>query len=857
MAPSFGIMARLATLRRIWLGGFVGFACLIRLEAAAPGTNSTHWAFQPLKRVEGKARGVDDFFPQPLPSEADRRTLIRRLSFDLRGLTPSMEEVEEFVKEARSGAYERLVERFLGSQQYGERWGRHWLDLVGYADSNGYFSADSDRPLAWKYRDYVVRSINSDKPLDLFITEQIAGDELVGYIAGGDVTPEMVEPLIATHFWRNAPDGTMESDGNPLEVKVDKYAVIEGNVQILGSAFLGLTLQCARCHDHKFEPVTQEEYYRLQAILRPAFDVDHWLKPDKRVIEVGTREEREAHKKRVAEVERDLKTFKESLEGLTAPFRKQVIEENLAPVDTALRKSIQKALDTKEKERSEAMKSLLKTNAALVEVSDEALQKRFPVFAAAAEPIRQAMKKRESERPAPLEQIAATYETTNALPVHHLLVRGNHANEGQVVEPGPPKVFGGPKSKVQSRKSSDGAGLERDRSPVAARRNGGGLASSDGDPGDVAAASADLPSSDSGKAGRPRSSGRRLELARWLTSPENPILARALVNRVWHYHFGKGLVATVENLGQSGSRPLNPELLDWLAGELVRSGWSLKHVHRLILNSATWKEACGSVISRSVIIESALNTESLITDSLFHRLDAESLRDAMLAVSGELDLTLGGPYVPTKTDGQGQVVIAETQAGAHRRSIYLQQRRTSPVNFISTFDGPAHNPVCVQRVTSTVALQSLSLLNSDFVRARAKAFAKRVMKRAGVLNVETTEKIASSPLPSPPSDGGEGESSSAVRKTNAVVVASNNGEKERLPLPDPLLPRREEREKDALRLAFELAYSRPPTAVEFSAAQAFLREQRAVYAEKPDATEKVWADLCQMLLASNAFLYVD
>src|ERR1051326_3989731 len=305
MCTCFGTVMRTP---RAWsrLGGLLVVALLGCPLPARPATNSTHWAFQPLRRPAVPAsalpNAVDAFVSsapakkrRSLAPEANRRALIRRLSFDLRGLPPSVEEVADFLKDTRPEAYERLVERFLASPRYGERWGRHWLDLAGYADSNGYFSADSDRPLAWKFRDYVVRSIGADKPLDRFIQEQIAGDELAGYVSGGDVTPEMIDLLIATPFWRNAPAGTGESDGNPLEVKVDRYAVLEGNVQIVGSAFLGLTLQCARCHDHKFEPVTQADYYGLQAILRPAFDPERWLKPNERAIETGLRSEREAH----------------------------------------------------------------------------------------------------------------------------------------------------------------------------------------------------------------------------------------------------------------------------------------------------------------------------------------------------------------------------------------------------------------------------------------------------------------------------------------------------------------------------------------------------------------------------------
>ena len=262
-----------------------------RSKTPSPATNKVdfqnqpHWAFKaPVRPPEPKVKNqtwphnaLDRFVLARLekeklaPSaEADRATLIRRLSFDLLGLPPSPKEIAEFVENQETNAYDKLVERFLASPHYGERWGRHWLDVAGYADSNGYFDADSDRPLAWKYRDYVVRSFNSDKPFDRFIREQIAGDEMAGYQPDGDITPEVAELLTATHFLRNGPDGTSESDGNPNELRVDRYSVIEGNVQIIGSAMLGLTVQCARCHDHKFDPITQQDYFRMQAFFAPA-----------------------------------------------------------------------------------------------------------------------------------------------------------------------------------------------------------------------------------------------------------------------------------------------------------------------------------------------------------------------------------------------------------------------------------------------------------------------------------------------------------------------------------------------------------------------------------------------------------
>jgi hypothetical protein len=261
-----------------------------------------HWAFTRARRPEapavrevGRLRSSIDRFIQAaleakglsLAPEADRFTLVRRVCFDLTGLPPAPEQVERFVQDGAPDAYEQMVERYLASPRYGERWGKYWLDAAGYADSNGYFNADTDRPLAYRYRDYVIQSWNADKPLDQFVQEQVAGDELAGFKPGGVVTPDIMERLVATHFLRNAPDGTGESDGNPDEVRADQYAVLEGTTQVIGSSLLGLTLQCARCHDHKFEPITQRDYYQLYAILRPAFDLERWVKPQARVLELS------------------------------------------------------------------------------------------------------------------------------------------------------------------------------------------------------------------------------------------------------------------------------------------------------------------------------------------------------------------------------------------------------------------------------------------------------------------------------------------------------------------------------------------------------------------------------------------
>jgi len=749
----------------LWLA--VGLALISFATKAAsenqtiPDLTTNHWAFKPpIRPATPKVRNqkwlrnvIDNFVlarleqNKLLPSpEADRATLIRRLSFDLIGLPPTPQEVDEFVNDKNSGAYDKLVERLLNSPHYGERWGRHWLDAAGYADSNGYFNADSDRPLAYKYRDYVVRSINDDKPFDRFIQEQLAGDELCGYQPDGDITPEMEELLVATHFLRNAPDGTGESDGNPLELKVDRYSVLEGNVQILGSALLGLTVQCARCHDHKFEPIKQTEYYALQAILRPAFDPERWRKPNERALTVGTRVAREENKRQLEKYDREIKALNESLEGLTAPFRKLSLRENLEKVPEPTRAALQKAIDTKEKERTEEMKALLKTNDAVVQIKDEDLLKRFPELAAGHTSLKDAIKKREAERPSPLPQIAVLTEPDTELPKHHLLVRGVYANEGAEVPPGVPAVF-------------------------------------------CTAGNSYQPASSSGQ----KNSGRRLALARWLTSPEHPVVARVLVNRVWQHHFGEGLVATVDNLGITGAQPTHPDLLDYLATEFVQSGWKLKSLHRLIVTSATYRQS-GALRDAAYAVDPE---NKLLWRYPLQRLDAESVRDAILFTCGDLNLEVGGPYVPTKANSDSQVVVDEANAGAKRRSLYLQQRRTHPLTLLQVFDTAQMNPNCTRRNPSTVSLQSLALLNSDFIRARSRAFAQRLEKECGA-------------------DGNQ-----------------------------------------RLERTFLLALGRKPNPAERSAAEEFLQAQAAHYADKPDKTGRVWTDFCQMVLAGNSFLYVE
>jgi Protein of unknown function (DUF1553)/Protein of unknown function (DUF1549)/Planctomycete cytochrome C len=765
MPPEDPLSADDKALVRRWIQG--GARGLPSAEEAASG-GPDHWAFRPVVRPkppepsDGRRvrTDVDRFVIRALEArgltlaeEADRATLLRRVCFDLTGLPPSVREIAEFLADPAADAYERMVDRYLASPRYGERWGQHWLDAAGYADSNGYFNADSDRPLAWRYRDYVIRAVNDDKPFDRFVQEQLAGDEMAGYAPDGDVTPEMVALLAATHFLRNAPDGTGESDGNPDEVRVDRFTVLEGNVQILASSMLGLTVQCARCHDHKFEPIRQTDYYGLQAILWPAYDPDRWLKPSERVATIGTRAARAEHARLNKEIDERIKGLREKLAESAKAYRERVVQGKLAAFEEPLRTQLKAALDKPAKRRSDAETALLKDHKLDAAAGDEKLAKQFPEFAESRKKIETEIGEAEKKRPAPLGKVAILTDAHRDVTPHHVLVRGDYRAFGPEVAPSAPQILCGP-------------GHEFRVEPLAEGHWG---------------------------------SGRRTALARWITAPDNPLLARVTVNRVWQQHFRRGIVATADNFGYTGDDPSHPELLDYLASEFVRSGWSMKALHRLILRSAVYRQSS----STSAKARELDPDNILLAHFPLLRLDAESVRDAMLAVGGELDLRMGGPYVPTKRQPDGDVVVDERHDGAHRRSIYLQRARSQILSMLDVFDAPRIVTNCPRRARSTIPLQSLSLLNSDFVTLRSKALADRV----------------------------EHEAVNAVHGDQAI--------------------------ESRIAYAYLRAVGRGPDAAERAAAAKFLAQQPMQYAGQPDARDRAWQDFCHMLLASNAFLYVE
>lgn len=546
-------------------------------------------------------------------SEADRATLIRRLSIDLTGLPPEPWEVERFVADDDPRAFDQLLDRLLASPGYGERWARHWLDVAGYADSEGGQNEDRIREEMWRYRDYVIRSLDSDKSYDRFLMEQIAGDELADWSDPNQITPEVADNLVATGFLRTAPDRTFAEITNFVP---DRLELIADEMRILGSAVLGLSLHCSRCHDHKFDPIPQRDYYRLAALLKDAYDEHDWLPPAQRRLTTVSSEERSDYLARKGAWEKSLEELKAKLERTT-----------------------------EEERRAELQKKI------------ESLEQAAP-----QEPMIRALWSRGDPSPT------------------FVLLRGNYLMPGREVGPGVLSVL------------SDG------QTPL-----------------DIAAP---WPNA--------TSTGRRLALARWLTQPDHPLTHRVIANRVWALHFGRGIVATLDDFGHAGSEPSHRELLDWLALELVRSEGSLKQLHRKMLSSQAFRQS-------TLVSQQALRLDpdnALLSRMPLVRPEAEVIRDRMLFVSGRLDRHRFGEPVAVDEHAGGLVTVQASPQG-ERRSIYVLQRRTKLATILETFDSPQMSPNCTQRDESLVPLQALHLLNNSSVHELAQHFANRIQNEAG------------------------------------------------------------------------------------------------------------------------------
>jgi mono/diheme cytochrome c family protein len=624
------------------------------------------WAFQPprpvkvpVPRQSRQVRNpIDAFVLQKLEQrglslspEADRLTLLRRAYVDMTGLPPEPGEVRAFLADHSAFAYEKMIDRLLASPRYGERWGRYWLDVAGYADSEGKREQDLLRPHAWRFRDYVIRSLNADTPYDRFLLEQIAGDELADYETAPEITAEIYDNLVATGFLRMVPDPTW---ANITGYVPDRIDVIADEMDVLGSAVMGLTMKCARCHDHKLDPIPQRDYYRLLAVFKGAYDEHDWLKPEVRpglgpVSQdvVGGR-----HLPQVATAER------RAWQDHNARIQKDI---------DALRATLQQLAQDPNHQ-----KTLAETKGQIAALESRRL---------------------------PEPRIQALWDRGEPSPTY-IYRRGDPMNPGRLVGPGVPSVLADGKTKLDVKPPWPNA----------------------------------------------KKTGRRLAFARWLTRPDHPLTARVLVNRLWKHHFGTGIVKTLGNFGKAGAPPTHPELLDWLAGQLVERGWSLKAIHRLMLTSATYRQSSAVTFERK-----RLDPDNALCSRMpLARLDAEALYDSLLLVAGRLDEKRFGPGDPVTVRADGLVTPVETQRG-WRRAIYIRQVRKQLPTHLETFDFPQMNPNCLERRDSTVATQALHLMNNGMVYRLAEDFARRVCKEAGadrLKQIELAYLIALSRYPS-------------------------------------------------------------------------------------------------------------
>ncbi len=684
--------------------------------------------------------------------EAPDEKLMRRAYFDLIGLPPTPEQIREFQSDRAPGAYERLLDKLLASPHYGERWGRQWLDAVGYVDTTG---KDFDPKKAeyaegmWRYRDYVIRSINADKPWSRFLMEQIAGDELVDWQVAGPYTPEMLELLTATGYMRNVLDITEEDISN---LPVERYEALFKLVEKVSSSTLGLTMGCARCHTHKFDPIPQRDYYRFLNLFATSYNPVDWLQPQNRHLWTVSKSEKEEIDRYNAQFDAPLAELNKELAAIKKPYEKKLLEEKLLLIPEAIREDTRTAVETAADKRDEIQKYLFLRFGAKLRVSDADARKGFTeAEKAAAARLDDAIKEEEGKK-RKLEKVQALWDVGKP-PLIRLLQRGSAESPGPKVTPGFPEVLCGGRTDAARPEETQG-----------------------------------------------KSSGLRLAFAKWLTSRENPLAARVVVNRIWQGHFGTGLVATADNFGKMGAPPVNQELLDWLAVDFMDHGWSAKRLHRLIMESSVYRQSARQGGTAWVAKARAMDPDNrLLWRMNLRRLEAEALRDSVIAVSGKLDNTVGGPAIPLEMQADGLQVVSskEGDAGRWRRSIYLAARRTYPVSFLGVFDYPIIDVSCARRVPSATPLQSLTMMNDPFVWEAARHMAARAEGIAGS-GGSTAEKIAA---------------------------------------------------------AYLLALSRQPTAAEVKQGAEYLRAQQELFGEGGPA--KALGSLAQMLLSSNEFLYVD
>jgi hypothetical protein len=750
--------------------GFVGCLALsatLLFPAEAPHVftpaQKNYWFFQPVKQspvpaVKNKAwvkTPIDEFILakleenklQPNP-RADKLTLLRRVTVDMTGLPPAQEEIQAFLSDKSPSAWEKVVDRLLASPAYGERWGRHWLDVARYADSNG-FKADETRPNVWRYRDYVIKAFNDDKPYDRFVKEQIAGDELY---------PGNTEALTAMGFNRHWIDET-----NAPDLFERRHQTLDDMTTVTGVAFLGMTFGCAKCHDHKFDPILTKDYYRLQAFFAntafgdgplPLADPEAKRKYEDQYAawDAKTKDIRAEMEKIMAPILEDRK--KHSATVMTDEVQAVVAKD--AALRTPLEQQVYHIAETRFGGLGDPVKALKGDNA-----------KRY------AE-LKGQLASFDSLKPPPLPEGQFMTDLNATAPPTYILHGGSRFAPGDEVQPGVLSILDPSDAKI-----SPPEGVN--------------------------------------------STGRRSALAAWLTDPSNPLPARVMVNRIWHYHFGRGIVATPGDFGKMGARPTHPELLDYLASYFVDNGWSIKKVHRLILLSNAYQEAS----DYDAKIGDADPDNKLLWRYPRRRMEAEAIRDSMLATAGLLNPQPGGPGVyPPVPPGLITELSATAVAGgwrtekdpaqSDRRSVYIFVRRNLPYPLLQEFDTANTFESCDYRKNTVTAPQSLDLLNNELVLDWARSLAGRVLNDSGLAPAAQVDR------------------------------------------------------------AFRLAYGRGASAEEQKIAEDFLAKQMPImaqrlagdYKSKPPlpanlpqgidpARAAAFVDLCHMLMDSNEFLYIN
>ncbi|MBS1810105.1 MAG: DUF1553 domain-containing protein [Acidobacteria bacterium] len=719
-----------------------------------------YWAFvKPVRpavpQIQGVTHPIDAFIQAELQKKslapsapADKATLLRRVTFDLIGLPPTPDELSAFLADNSPQAYEKVVDRLLASPKYGERWGQHWLDVVRFGETNG-FELDAERQQSWRYRDYVVNALNADKPYDQFLREQIAGDE---------IDPNNFEAHVATGFLRAGPQHVVSGNLDKAELRQE---YLTETMLGLGSGIMGLTVGCARCHDHKFDPILQSDFYKLQAFFAAT---------DNTEFTRATKAETEAYQAAMQQHNAKIKVIKDQLQEMEKPFREKLIAEKRQALDL---KYLQ-ALETPKDQRTPEQKELAKYAENKLDVKYEELLVVIPEdIKTKRSALRRKMHNLAWEEPTPLPKALSVSDRLDPVPASYVFKGGEVHSPTREVKPNFPKVT-----------LSRGAREEAEIAPMG------------------------------------KSTGRRTALAKWLTSPDHPLTARVMVNRLWLHHFGRGLVATPNDFGRNGSGVTNQALLDWLATEFMASGWKLKAMHKLMLMSATYQQSSANDPAMAKIDPD----NKLLWRANRQRLDAEALRDTILAASGALNEQMGGPSIRvplepevvenifTEYEPDNLWPVHPDSKQHTRRSLYLLRKRNVKLPMLVAFDTPDLMSVCGARNVSVHSLQALTLMNSDFMQDQSRALAVRLFRES---------------------------------KGQRAMITK----------------------------LYELTLGRAPRLEENTAAQTFLKEHSAILhvrksrgeriAELRDATVKVdsitaaaWIDLCLATLNLNEFVYV-